>query len=172
MAAVTSTAAASAGVPGWGRLAVDGGTTRGVRAANFGSALLGWLAPTPRASKTPPFNSTSSSEQPPTATANKAASTKRVSLRDGMRLIDGLRSVPILIKMRRDYLALRGLCGVFATRDEGVVQQGYYPGNNGHVRDIEDVPVKPKGMQGVEIGHSAEPEAVDGIADCTADDQG
>ena len=82
-------AAASAGVPGGGRLAVDGGTTRGVRAASLGSEDFGALPPIPMASKTPPFNSTSSIEQPPTATATRAAAVMRIRCCDGLRIIVG-----------------------------------------------------------------------------------
>src|SRR5258707_15064197 len=64
-------------------------------------------------------------------------------------------------------------CGGYS--QEGIIQQGRYPGNNRHVREVKHVPIVgiPPDLeveQG-EIDHRAISEAVDAVADRAADDQ-
>ncbi len=54
--------------------------------------------------------------------------------------------------------------------NEFIQEQGN-ASNYGHVRDVEHVPVEPKGVQGVEVRHTADQNPVDGVADGPADDE-
>src|ERR1700687_2608542 len=64
-------------------------------------------------------------------------------------------------------------CGGYP--QEGIIQQGRYPGNNRHIGKVKDVPVEgfspDLDVEQGEIDHRAIGEAVDGIADGPADDQ-
>ena len=64
-------------------------------------------------------------------------------------------------------------CGGYP--QEGVIQQGRYPGNNGHIGEVKHVPIVGIStdieVEQGEIDHRAMQEAVDAVADRTADDQ-
>src|SRR5882757_730767 len=58
-------------------------------------------------------------------------------------------------------------CGGYP--QEGIIQQGRYPGNNGHIGEVEHVPIegfsRDLDVKQGEIDHCAIGEAVDGVAD-------
>src|SRR5450759_338043 len=64
-------------------------------------------------------------------------------------------------------------CGGYP--QEGIIQQGRYPGNNRHIRKVKHVPSEgfssDLDVEQGEIHHRAIGEAVDGVADGAADDQ-
>src|SRR3954471_7954249 len=77
-------------------------------------------------------------------------------------------------QLQRPYRPGSGrFCGGYP--EEGVIQQGRYPGNNGHIGEVEHVPIegfsRDLDVKQGEIDHCAIGEAVDGITDGAADDQ-
>src|ERR1700733_13304832 len=58
---------------------------------------------------------------------------------------------------------------------QGFIQKSHHPGNNGHIRKVEDIPAKGKppriNMEQHEIHDAGPMQAIDSVADCAADNQ-